>query len=48
MKENLIDKIAETTGVICVLFCAIVLFPFLIVGGALWEILNYIHEKIFK
>lgn len=48
MKEKLIDKIAETTAFIVILTCAVIMFPFLIVGAALWEVLNYIHRKIFK
>ena len=48
MKTSLFEKIAEVSGIVCILTCAVIMFPFILLGGVLWEVFNYVHRKIFK
>jgi len=48
MKKKLIDSISENTAVICILSCAVLLFPLILLAGILWEVFNFLHRTIFK
>jgi len=48
MKTSLFEKIAETTAIVCILACALIMFPFILLGGVLWEVFSYVHRKLFK
>ena len=48
MKKKVMSNIAETSAVIVILACAVILFPFMIIFASLWEVFNFVHRKLFK
>jgi len=48
MKTNWFDELAQRASVVLILTCGVILFPFILAFGILWELLNFIHRKVFK
>ena len=48
MKTKWLDELSQKVSVILILACGVILFPFILAFGVIWEILNFIHRKVFK